>query len=135
MRESKDVLTLDLFSELTAVVKYYRGVFVRKSLKQRKLDSMAVLNNAIDGTWQSSYELHKKTNIPFHQAVKLLQIAKWQFDIEVKHEEWTDERARKRSRTLYRRKVNTMGVLDAIFGRRPVEKVHAPVRIHICKDD
>jgi hypothetical protein len=136
MCKSKDIFTLDLFSELTAVVKYYRGVFVRKSLRQRKLDHMQLLNSAIDGTWQTSFELSKKTGISFHQAVKLLQIAKWDFDIEVKHEEWIDERKRKRSRSLYRRRSDGMSLLNSIFGRKPaVLPATAPVRIHICKDD
>jgi hypothetical protein len=136
-KSKNDALTLDLFSELTAVVKYYRGVFVRKSLRQRKLDSMGLLNSAIDGNWQTAFELSQKTGIAFHQSVKLLQIAKWQYDIEVKHEEWIDNRKRKRSRALYRRKTDGMSTLLAsIFGHRPIP-VPTPhtVRIHICKDD
>lgn len=136
-KSKNDALTLDLFSELTAVVKYYRGVFARKSLRQRKLDGMELLNSAIDGNWQNAFELSKKTGLVFHQAVKLLQIAQHQYDIEVKHEEWIDNRKRKRTRALYRRKTDGMSTLLAsIFGHRPIAApIPHTVQIHICKDD
>jgi hypothetical protein len=136
LRCRKDQLTRDMFEEISAVIKRYRGIFARKSLRQRKLDNMYLLNSVIDGNWQTSFEISQKTGIAFHQAVKLLQIAKWDCDIEVKHEEWIDNRKRKRSRALYRRRGNVMSLLNSIFGHpAPVEPLAANVRIHICRDD
>lgn len=114
----------------------YRGLFPRKSLRQKKLDNIEMLNNAIDGSWQTASELSNKTGIGFHQAVKLLQIAVWNYDIDTKVEEWVDRRHRQRSRTLYRRKFKPMG-LYGIFGHQVHEVPCCAVnmRVHVCKDD
>jgi hypothetical protein len=112
----------------------YRGFFSRKSVRQRKLDRMELLNIAISGQWQTALELSRKTSIPFHQAVKLLQIAQWRFDIETKRIDYIDERKRQRTKTLYRRKHNITG-LAALFGMRAVDVPKGVGRVHICRDD
>lgn len=116
------------------VLKRYRGIFPRKSARQRKLDRMDLLDCAITGQWQTALELSQKTSIPFHQAVKLLQIAQWRFDIETKRIDWIDERKRHRTKTLYRRKHNT-NPLYSIFGIKPVQAPVGIGRVHICRDD
>jgi hypothetical protein len=133
----KDNKTLDLFYEINAVIMRYRGMFPRKSLKQRKLDKVEQLNSAIDGTWQTALQLSTKTGIRFHQSVKLLQLAVGKYDIETKVEDWIDHRQRQRSRTLYRRKTNLLSLYDSIFGRQVIEVPNCPInaRVHVCRDD
>lgn len=115
-------------------IQRYRVIFFCKSAKERKADRMELLNIAIDGQWQTALELSRKTSIPFHQAVKLLQIAQWRFDIETKRIDWIDERKRQRTKTLYRRKHNVTG-LCALFGMKVIEVPKGVGRVHICRDD
>jgi hypothetical protein len=136
LRIHYDTLTLPLWDDLGTLVVRYRGLFPRKSLRQRKIDNIELLNNAIVGTWQTASELSKNTGIGFHQCVKLLQIAVWRYDIEMRVEDWIDHRHRNRSRTLYRRKFKPMG-LYGIFGHQVIDVPHcaANMRVHVCKDD
>lgn len=116
-------------------VKRYKGLFPRKSARQRKMDRMELLNFAIDGQWQTALELSRKTTIPFHQAVKLLQIAQWRFDIETKRIDWIDERKRHRTKTLYRRKHNVSSLCSILGMRAVAVPAHVKARVHVCKDD
>lgn len=118
-----------------AQITRYKGSFAKKSVRQRKLDRMELLNCAITTQWQTALELSRITSIPFHQAVKLLQIAQWRYDIETKRIDWIDECKRHRTRTLYRRAIKPV-TLSSLWGFKPLEvPASAKVRVHICKDD
>lgn len=134
MRHRRDTKTLDMFYD--AVIQRYRGLFPRKSIRQRKLNKIELLNNAIGGEWQTALELSTRTGIKFHQSVKLLQLAVGKYDIETKVEDWIDHRKRQRSRTLYRRKKNIWGLYANIFGHKLIETpVQMNARVHLCRDD
>jgi hypothetical protein len=134
----QDTLTIPLWDEIGTLVVRYRGRFPRKSRKQRKLDNIKRLNDAINGEWQNAKELSMKTGIRYFEAFKLLQTVLWNYyDIEVKEEEWIDERYRQRKRRFYRKKAAPMGLYATIFGVKvpAVPCCEANTRRHVCRDD
>lgn len=126
---------INAWESTVAQITRYKGFFAIKSVRQRKLDRMELLNFAITNQWQTALELSRITSIPFHQAVKLLQLAQWRYDIETKRVDWIDHRKRLRTKTLYRRAPNQTS-LCSIFGMKAFQvPTNIKARVHICKDD